>query len=451
MSGKINYFNLLVFILYFQIVASFKYPINNKLIDAELGDITSIEMTTKEDFDKFIMKNDYVISIFHADWCGHCKRFLPVFDEASRYKVINKNWKFVKVSCSKNEYLCNSFGINGYPTLKTFKESKEIKRRPPRELGAFLEYLLKISSNPIIEIDNNSIEQFYKDYGTFSPIINYNSKNMDFISCIKGLANKEFLTEYFFGLVKNDNEKNQKIIFNFDNNSITHTWGGNCDDVKTFLNNNLFPLVSDIDITFMRQMDKYQKTLFMIFYNSNNDLLNNFIKKEYQKISKDNRHLVFGFVNVNKNHDLTNYFKINLSKESEAQILIYDFAREISYKHPTAYDVNIINEEILENNIRELIKNMNKLPFTSGSKFKDFFRKIGLADLSSTTTIILIVIIFGVLLSILCYLLLCCESEDNYEDLDAGDEKILKKIMKEKKEEKKNINKEQDEKKIKKD
>ena len=76
-----------------------------------------------------------------------------------------------------------------------------IKRRPPRELGPFLEYLLKISSNPIIEVDNNSIEQFYKDYGTFSPIIKYNSKNMDFISCIKDLAKKDFLTEYYFSFL----------------------------------------------------------------------------------------------------------------------------------------------------------------------------------------------------------------------------------------------------------
>ena len=125
MLDKINLLNFFIFIFVTNSIASFKYPINKKLIDAELTEVTSIEINNKSDFDKYIMTNNYVIAIFHADWCGHCKRFLPVFDEASRYKIINNKWKLLKIPCSKYESLCNSFSINGYPTIKTFKESKD--------------------------------------------------------------------------------------------------------------------------------------------------------------------------------------------------------------------------------------------------------------------------------------------------------------------------------------
>ena len=446
MLDKINLLNFFIFIFVTNSIASFKYPINKKLIDAELTEVTSIEINNKTDFDKYIMTNNYVIAIFHADWCGHCKRFLPVFDEASRYKIINNKWKLLKIPCSKYESLCNSFSINGYPTIKTFKESKEINKRPPRELDSFLEFLIKISNNPFIEIKNNNLSQFYKDYGTFSPIIEYNSNNKNFITCIKNLAGEEFITEYYFGLIKKDGEKDEKIIFDFDKNPIIYNWNENCEDVKIFLNNNIFPLVSNINISFMRKMNRYGKIIFMIFYNSNNNKLNDFLKNKYKDISKENRNLVFGYVECNKDKDISNYFKITLTKESEIQILIYNFDKEISYKHPINYDINTIKEEELESNIKEILKNFNNLPFTSGSKFKDFFRKLGFYDMSPMTTIILVVIVFVVLISLLCFLIFFCDSEDNYEDLDAEEEKLLRQIKKKKEENSKStLNKETNE------
>ena len=152
---------------------------------------------------------------------------------------------------------------------------------------------------------------------------------------------------------------------------------------------------------------------------------------------------MFGYVQCNQNKDISNYFKIKLSKESEIQIVIYNFDKEISYKHAINYDLNTIKEEEIESNIRELIKNINNLPFTSGSKFKDFLRKIGLMDMSPTTTIILVVVIFGILMSLLCFLFFFCDSENNYEDLDTEEEKLLKQIKKNEEEKSKsNVNNE---------
>ena len=46
-------------------------------------------------------ENEKVVLIFHADWCGHCKRFLPIFDEVSKYLIISQTWKLLKIPCSK--------------------------------------------------------------------------------------------------------------------------------------------------------------------------------------------------------------------------------------------------------------------------------------------------------------------------------------------------------------
>ena len=455
MSKNINYLNFLIFILFLQLIYSYKYPINEKLDDVKLEEIKSIDVSTKEEFDKYIMSSEYVISMFHADWCGHCRRFLPVFDKASRFKEINSKWKFLKIPCSKYGSLCDSFNVNGYPTIKIFKNSKEIKISPPRELEPFLEFLLKLSTSPLIDIENNDTKKFYQDYGTFSPIVEYNSKNQKFISCIKDLAENDFLSHYYFGLLKNDKTDKEKIIFDFDNNNIIYNWNDNCKDAKVFLRNNLFPLVSDIDISFMRQMSRNKKTLFMLFYNSNNEKIKTFLNGAYKEIAKENRELAFGYLKDDKNKELSNYFKINMTKESEIQLLIYDFSKETRYKHPTNYDTNINTVKEIEDTIRSLSKNYKNLPFTSGSKFKDFFRKIGLADLSTTATTVIFVVVFSLLIICLCFMVFYCDTE---EMVDEAEEKVLLKKDKKKdeKEEKKEndketVKKEKDDKKLKKE
>jgi len=415
MANKIILLNIIVFVLIFKISLSFKYPINKKLIDADLSDITAVEVSTRSEFDNYIKNNEYVISIFHADWCGHCKRFLPVFDEASRYKSINNKWKFLKIPCTKYPSICNSFSIDGYPTIKTFKKSNEIKANPPREQDSFLEFLLKVSNSPLVNIESNNKNKFYEDYGSFSPIVEYNPKEKKFFECINNLANDAFLTDYYFGLNK-INDKKEKIIFNFDNVTVEFNWNGNCDDASAFLRNNIYPLVSNVNLGLMRQLYRNKKTLFLVFCYSNNEKMNKFVHNSFKNISIDNRKLVFGYSHYNINKDLANYFKINLTKESEIQILIYDFDQEIRYLHPSILDTNILNEKDVENEIRNILKNIDTLPFTSGSKFTDFMRKIGLADLGPNAVILIFVFVLLVLIVFLFIMLFCCDSDETSEE-----------------------------------
>ena len=281
---------IILFILNIINIISLKYPINNNLISSEKGNPTVIEITTKEDFDKYVMNNNYIISIFHADWCGHCKRFLPVFNEASKYTIINKTWKLLSISCTSFPTICDSFSIEGYPTIKVFIDSKEMRFSPPRDLEHFLEFLIKIADDPIKEVNDSNL--FYQNYGTFSPLIEYNNK--DFIECVNNLANKEFLAEYYFGIMK---KNENKIIFNFDNDSIIYDWDNNCQNVKNFLKNNKYPLISEASINLMRKMNKDGKRLiFIIFYNSNNENIYKFITNNLKNISKENREIVIHLV-----------------------------------------------------------------------------------------------------------------------------------------------------------
>ena len=63
------------------------------------------------------------LTLFHAPWCGHCKRVMPEWDKLNNMNSVNssgKKVKIIKVNCDENKDLANKHGVNGFPTIKYF-------------------------------------------------------------------------------------------------------------------------------------------------------------------------------------------------------------------------------------------------------------------------------------------------------------------------------------------
>ena len=74
---------------------------------------------TKDNFQDIIEKNDMVIIDFWAEWCGPCKQFGPVFEEAaSKFTDV----VFAKVNTETEQELAGMFGIRSIPTITFFRE-----------------------------------------------------------------------------------------------------------------------------------------------------------------------------------------------------------------------------------------------------------------------------------------------------------------------------------------
>lgn len=67
--------------------------------------------------------------LFYADWCGHCKKFMPQWNKISSMwnKKSDKKVKMMKVNCgnaSENKTqssLMEKYNIKGYPTILLFE------------------------------------------------------------------------------------------------------------------------------------------------------------------------------------------------------------------------------------------------------------------------------------------------------------------------------------------
>ncbi|KAI3329005.1 protein disulfide-isomerase [Xylariaceae sp. AK1471] len=114
----------------------------------------------KDDFDTFIKDNSLVLAEFFAPWCGHCKALAPEYEEAAT-TLKEKDIKLVKVDCTEESELCQSYGVEGYPTLKIFRGPENITPYSgQRKAAAITSYMIKQSLPAVSILNAETLEDF---------------------------------------------------------------------------------------------------------------------------------------------------------------------------------------------------------------------------------------------------------------------------------------------------
>ena len=94
---------------------------------------------TKETFNDTINNNDIVLVDWWASWCGPCRSFAPVFEEASgRHADII----FGKIDTEAQPELSAMAGITSIPTIMVFREGILIFSQAGALPGPTLEELI---------------------------------------------------------------------------------------------------------------------------------------------------------------------------------------------------------------------------------------------------------------------------------------------------------------------
>jgi thioredoxin 1 len=101
--------------------------------------MATVEITT-ETLDATVTENDIVLLDFWAEWCGPCRQFGPVFEQAS---ADNPDIVFGKVDTDAQQALGAAFNIMSIPTLMIFREQVMVFSQPGSLPAAALENLIE--------------------------------------------------------------------------------------------------------------------------------------------------------------------------------------------------------------------------------------------------------------------------------------------------------------------
>jgi protein disulfide-isomerase A1 len=122
----------------------------------QASDVSSL---TAQTFESTVNTEPMSLVEFFAPWCGHCKALAPHYEEAAT-ALKDKSIKLAKVDCVEEADLCQSHGIQGYPTLKVYRKGVATDYNGPRKADGIISYMIKQSLPAISEVTAASIEEF---------------------------------------------------------------------------------------------------------------------------------------------------------------------------------------------------------------------------------------------------------------------------------------------------
>ena len=107
---------------------------------------------TAENFNDTVSENEVVLIDFWADWCGPCKRFAPIYEDAS---ARHDDVVFAKVDTEDARDVAAAWDIQSIPTIMAFRRGNLVFRQAGllngKQVDSLIEQIKALDIDTLVE------------------------------------------------------------------------------------------------------------------------------------------------------------------------------------------------------------------------------------------------------------------------------------------------------------
>jgi len=219
---------------------------------AEITVDEGVLVLTEANFQEAIDANEFLLVEFYAPWCGHCKALAPEY--ASAAKILadkDSSVKLGKVDATEEGKLAEKFDVRGYPTLKFYKNGKDIEYTGGRTADTIVTWLEKKTGPAARTLADVEAAKAFIAENDVAIIGFFKDVESDAAKAFLGAAGG--LDDYPFGIsseaaVIDEYKADGVVLFkNFDEGRNDYSGELTEEAITTFVTSNSLPLVVDFN------------------------------------------------------------------------------------------------------------------------------------------------------------------------------------------------------------
>jgi len=267
---------------------------------AEADDVLVLN---KDNFDSHVDPAKLMLVKFYAPWCGHCQAMAPDYKTAAT-TLKKEDITLAKVDCTIETDLCQKYDVQGFPTLKVFREGKAHEYKGGRKLDEILSTMRKQKLPAVSEVTSENLKKF-SEMDRVVLVGFFKSGSAEY-KAYEAVA-KEYRDEYIFGaavdakLAEKEGVKVPGVILykQFDEKKVVYPGKLNKDEIVEFIKTQSIPIMDEVTPENYALYIESKKPLAFFYWDTEE------VRTKYgafiEKVAKDFKSKVnFVYIDANK-------------------------------------------------------------------------------------------------------------------------------------------------------